>query len=45
MSKHGEYECWAIFDGTEVELTNSEAIETTDSDMRAVADVFKLTIH
>lgn len=45
MSKHGEYECWAIFDGTEVELSDSEGIEKADVDLRAVADVFKLTIH
>jgi hypothetical protein len=45
MSKHGEYECWAIFEGTEIDLHAAEAIEKSDPDLQAVANTFKLTIH
>lgn len=44
-SKHGEYECWAIFDGTQADLLGAEAIEKEDPDLKAVAGVFNLTIH
>lgn len=45
MSKHGDYECWAIFAGTKVELRAAESIEKSDIDLRAVANTFNLTIH
>jgi hypothetical protein len=45
MSKHGNYECWAIFAGTKVELCAAESIEKCDIDLRAVANTFNLTIH
>lgn len=45
MSKHGDYECWAIFAGTGVELYAAEAVEKDDVDLRAVANTFNLTIH
>ncbi len=45
MSKHGDYECWAIFAGTKVELCAAESIEKCDIDLRAVANTFNLTIH
>lgn len=45
VSKHGDYECWAIFDGTNVEPLEAESIEKLDPDLVAVASVFNLTIH
>lgn len=39
-----EWECWAIFDGTAVEVTKQEAIELHNPDMRAVAEMWGLRI-
>lgn len=45
VSKHGDYECWAVFDGTPVEERSSLSIECHDPDLRHVARIFALTIH
>ena len=44
-SRLGAYECWAIFDGTEVEQLEARAIERTNSELEAIARSFDLTIH
>lgn len=41
-SRLGAYECWAIFDGTEVEPVAEERI-ADQSDLRQVMDVFGLS--
>lgn len=45
VSKHGDYECWAIFDGTQIEERNSLSIECRDPDLVHIARVFGLTVH
>lgn len=44
VSRLGEYECWAIFDGTNVTAVAIDSIEISDPDMKAVADVFDLRV-
>ena len=39
-----QWECWAIFDGTEVRLTAQRAIELRDEDLKAVEQLFGLRI-
>jgi hypothetical protein len=43
-SRLGNHECWAVFDGTELHLSNRRPIELTDPDLIAVADQFGLRI-
>lgn len=45
LSRHGEYECWAIFDGNDVSMTSSSRIARADPDLEAVARTWDLTIH
>lgn len=45
LSRHGDYECWAVFDGNEVAMSSSTRIGKTDPDMEAVARTWSLTIH
>ncbi|HEV7184621.1 MAG TPA: RES family NAD+ phosphorylase [Leifsonia sp.] len=45
VSRLGDFECWAIFDGTPVELRTSEAIEPSGPAMCAVLDLFGITIR
>lgn len=45
ISKHGDYECWALFDGTEVEEVSSLSVECRDNDLLHVARMFNLTVH
>ena len=44
-SKLGNYECWAIFDGTPVRSTDVTPVNTTDEALTRVAKNFGLTIH
>lgn len=45
MSRIADYECWAIFDGTEVMVAASRSIEHTDRALLDVARRYGLTIH
>jgi len=45
VSKHGDHECWAIFDKTVVEERRAESIEEEDEDLRAAARLVNLTIN
>src|SRR5699024_10534404 len=46
MSRLGDFECWAIFDGTPVqEAAPPRTIERDDPVLRKVANAFELTIH
>lgn len=44
MSRLGEFECWAIFDGTAVELLSSSAISPTDEPFQATLEQFGMAI-
>lgn len=45
ISKLGDHECWAVFDGTDFEITRRRTIEKTDPDLLRVAETFGLTVH
>jgi len=45
MSKHGDYECWAVFDGNELALGTSSHIARTDPDLEHVARLWDITVH
>lgn len=45
MSRLGDYECWAIFDGTEVETYATHSIEHGDPDLQRIAQEYGLTLH
>lgn len=45
VSRHGDYECWAVFEGTPVEELERQSIEPQDLDMAHVARIFGLTVH
>lgn len=45
MSRVGDFECWAIFDGTSAEPGQVQVIDKTDPALLEVARVFDLTIH
>lgn len=45
LSRHGDYECWAVFDGTEVAVKASSQIQLSDSDLQYLAALWGLTIH
>lgn len=45
MSRLGEFECWAIFDGTPVELRATHDLKRTDPALRAVLELFGMAIH
>ena len=45
VSRHGDYECWAIFDGTDVGECSHRPIEKNDTDMKAIAQLFRITVH
>ena len=44
MSRLGEFECWAIFDGTAVELLSSSPISPASEPLRATFEQFGMTI-
>lgn len=43
-SKLGDWECWAIFDGTPVESSTPAALSLSDPGFIAIAQIFGLTI-
>lgn len=44
MSKLGDWECWAIFDGTAARVLNERALDANDSALVTVAELFGLTV-
>lgn len=44
MSRLGDHECWAVFQGIEVPERSRATITTSDPDLTAVADQFGLRI-
>lgn len=44
-SRLGDWECWAIFDETEVKIMRTQEIKRSNPDLLAVADLYQLTIH
>jgi hypothetical protein len=45
VSRLGNYECWAIFDGTEVETYETHSIELDDPDLQRIAQEYSRTLH
>lgn len=45
VSRLGDFECWAVFDGTPVELRTSAGVEPADLSLRAVLDLFGMVIR
>lgn len=45
MSRLGDHECWAIFDGTEVRMKTGIAVGKHDDALLRVARDFGLTVH
>lgn len=45
LSRHGDYECWAIFDGNEVSVATAAQIDRDDADLQHVASLWNLTVH
>ena len=45
VSRLGDFECWAIFDGTSVELRSEAAIELTQPALLAVADTYRIHLY
>lgn len=45
VSRHGDYECWAIFDGNDVSIGAASHISRTDPDLEYVARLWGLTLH
>lgn len=43
-SRFGDYECWAIFDGTRVEAVDESTIERFSPELRQIESAFGLTI-
>lgn len=44
-SRLGDWECWAIFEETEVKIMRTQEIKRTNPDLLAVANLYQLTIH
>lgn len=44
-SRLGPWECWAIFDGSNIRSSTSSAISSRDGSLNSVAKQFGLTIH
>lgn len=45
MSRLGDFECWAIFDGTAVELLSSSAIHPADAKLASTLSLFGMSIE
>jgi hypothetical protein len=45
MSRLGEFECWAIFDGTTVELRTSSSLDPLDDRLSSVLELFGMSIR
>jgi len=44
-SRLGDWECWAIFEETEMEIIKALEIKRTNLDLQFIAELFQLTIH
>lgn len=44
VSRLGDHECWAVFEGTELQLRERSNLELTNTDLRVVATSFGLRI-
>jgi len=44
-SRLGPHECWAIFDGTAVELIDQITIDPFSAELRTIASTYGLSIH
>jgi len=44
-SRLGDWECWAIFDETEVKIMRTQEIKRSNPNLLAVANLYQLTIH
>ncbi|GGF19648.1 hypothetical protein [Subtercola lobariae] len=44
-SRLGDYECWAVFAGTQLDELSAQSIEKSNEDLQSTARVFGLTIH
>lgn len=44
VSRLGDFECWAVFDGTAVEVRHEFTIDPEHPQLRAVAELFRLAI-
>lgn len=44
VSRLGDFECWAIFDGTPVEVRSSAPVDPTDQRLRKVIKLFGMSI-
>jgi hypothetical protein len=44
MSRLGDFECWAVFDGTAVELLSSSTIAPTDGPLTSTLELFGMTL-
>lgn len=45
LSKHGAHECWAVFDGTDIEERAARSIDVTQPELIEVARTFNLTVN
>ncbi len=46
LSRTGDFECWAIFDGTTVlEVTPAGEVSLHDDELQRVAGAYGLTLH
>jgi hypothetical protein len=45
VSKLGDWECWAIYDGTDIRSSDISAITSSDVDLLEIADLFGLMVH
>lgn len=44
MSRLGNFECWAVFDGAHVEMRSTDQITYRDSDLQTVASLYGLNL-
>lgn len=45
FSRLGDWECWAIFEETDIEIVETRKIKVSDPDLSAIAALYQLTIH
>lgn len=44
VSRLGDWECWAIFDGSQIVEVEQAVIQATDADLKKIAEMFRLRI-
>jgi hypothetical protein len=45
FSRLGNWECWAIFEETDIEVVETREIKVSDPDLQTIAALYHLTIH